>query len=115
LQHHDDIDAVLTRWTRTLAPIDVERRLGKAGVSASAMRRGNELVDAAEWQRLLRPLSGSQNPEERTVGSSMVFRGSRPIEPQVAPRMGQHGREILRDWLRMDERSIDEFMGEVAA
>jgi hypothetical protein len=45
----------------------------------------------------------------------MVFRGSRPVEPQVAPRMGQHGREILREWLGMDERAIDAFMGEVAA
>jgi crotonobetainyl-CoA:carnitine CoA-transferase CaiB-like acyl-CoA transferase len=115
LHHHDEIDAVLSRWTRTLAPIDLEHRLRKRGVAAAAMRRGNELADAAEWQQVLRPLAGSQNPNECTVGSPALFRGSRPVEPQVAPRMGQHGREVLRDWLRMDEREIDKFMGEEAA
>ena len=115
LQYHDEIDAVLSRWTRTLAPIDIEQRLRNAGVAASAMRRGNELADATEWQQVLRPLAGSLNQGERTVGSPAVFRGSRPVEPRVAPRMGQHGREVLRDWLQMDERAIDEFMGEEAA
>ena len=115
LQHHDEIDAVLSRWTRNLAPIEIEQRLTERGVAASAMRRGNELADAAEWQQVLRPLVGSQIPDDRTVGSPIVFRGSRPVEPQVAPRMGQHGREVLRDWLGMDERTINQFTGEEAA
>jgi crotonobetainyl-CoA:carnitine CoA-transferase CaiB-like acyl-CoA transferase len=114
-RHHDEIDAVLSRWTRTLAPIDLERRLSKGGIAASAMRRGNELADVTEWQQVLRPLAGSQIPGDRTVGSPAVFRGSYPVEPQVAPRMGQHGREVLRDWLQMDERDIDKLMGEEAA
>jgi crotonobetainyl-CoA:carnitine CoA-transferase CaiB-like acyl-CoA transferase len=115
LEHHDEIDAVLSRWTRSLAPIDIEQRLRISGVPASAMRRGNELAGAAEWKQVLRPLVGSQIPGDRTVGSPMVFRGSHPVEPRVAPRMGQHGREVLRDWLGMDERTIDQFMGEEVA
>lgn len=115
LQYHDEIDVLLARWTRTLAPVEIEHRLRNSGVAASAMRRGNELADAVEWKQVLRPLVGSQIPGDRTVGSPMVFRGSRPVDPQVAPRMGQHGREVLREWLRMDERSIDQFIGEEAA
>ncbi len=114
-QHHDEIDAVLSRWTRTLAPADVEQRLRTGGIAASAMLRGNELANAAEWQQVLRPLTGSLNQGERTVGSPAVFHGSHNVAPQVAPRMGQHGREILRDWLGMDDRAIDAFMGEAAA
>jgi benzylsuccinate CoA-transferase BbsF subunit len=115
LQHHDEIDAALSRWTRQLAPSDIEQRLSKRGVAASAMRRGNQLADATEWRGIVRSLAGSQNPGDQTVGFPAVFRGNRPVEPHVAPRMGQHGREILRDWLRMDDRAIDEFMGETAA
>ena len=115
LASHDEIDATLAQWTRTLTPVEVEGRLRNSGIAASAMRRGNELADAAEWKQVLRPLAGSQIPGDRTVGSPMVFHGCRPVEPRVAPRMGQHGREVLREWLGMDERSIDQFMGEEAA
>jgi benzylsuccinate CoA-transferase BbsF subunit len=114
-QGHDEIDAALTAWTRALTPLDIERRLAKRDVPAAAMRRGNELADVAEWQQVLKPLVGSKEAGERSVGSPITFRDSEPVATTVAPRVGEHGREVLRDWLGFDEPEIEKFLSEEVA
>jgi crotonobetainyl-CoA:carnitine CoA-transferase CaiB-like acyl-CoA transferase len=114
-QGHDEIDAALGAWTRTMTPLEVERRLAKAKVPAAAMRRGNDLADVAEWKRVLKPLVGSKQTGERSVGSPVAFTGCEPVPTTVAPRVGEHGRDVLRDWLGFDEAAIDKYLSEEVA
>jgi crotonobetainyl-CoA:carnitine CoA-transferase CaiB-like acyl-CoA transferase len=103
IAHHVEIDAAIESWTRTRSPAEVERRLTQRGVAAAAMRRGNDIAEVEEWRRVLHPIEGLGAPGTRVVGLPFAFRDCRPAQPVAAPHMGEHGREILRDWLNLDE------------
>ena len=100
IEHHDEIDAVLESWTRTHPRADVERRLALRGVPAAAMRRGNEIAEIEEWRQVLRPLAGW---DTKSVGLPFTFRGGARVDAVAAPRLGEHGREVMREWLNLDE------------
>jgi crotonobetainyl-CoA:carnitine CoA-transferase CaiB-like acyl-CoA transferase len=102
LAGHDRIDAVLEAWTRTLSPNEVERRLSQAGIPAAAMRRGNTIADVEEWRRVLRPLRCADGSDEKVVGLPFAFHDIAPPHAVTAPRMGEHGSDILRDWLGIE-------------
>jgi crotonobetainyl-CoA:carnitine CoA-transferase CaiB-like acyl-CoA transferase len=106
LRQHDTIDAVIEAWTSTLSPVDVEQHLKRRGIPAAAMRRGNELTEAEEWKRVLRPLDGTGGSRMEVVGLPFAFRDSAPVSMTEAPRLGANGREALRDWLQLDEQAI---------
>lgn len=114
-QGHDEIDAALAAWTRTVTPLEVERRLAKRGVASAAMRRADQLAEVTAWQQVLKPLVGSKDSGERSVGSPITFRGSEPVPTTVAPRVGEHGGAVLRDWLGFDDATIEKYMSEEAA
>ncbi|HLI19929.1 MAG TPA: CoA transferase [Stellaceae bacterium] len=107
---HDAIDAAIEAWTGGLAPAEVERRLSALGIHAAAMRRGNELEGAKEWQQILHPLREPGAEGKRVVGLPFSFRARAPIAVTEAPRMGSGGRETLRDWLKLDEAAVEEMM-----
>jgi crotonobetainyl-CoA:carnitine CoA-transferase CaiB-like acyl-CoA transferase len=54
---------------------------------------------------VLRPIEGLGEPGTRVVGLPFSFRGAPPVEAAAAPHMGEHGREVLRDWLDLDEEA----------
>jgi benzylsuccinate CoA-transferase BbsF subunit len=112
LEHHDEIDRAIESWTSSHAPAEVERRLRHGGVPAAAMRRGNDVADTEEWRQLLLPVAASGM---KAVGLPFAFRGSAPVEAVGAPRLGANGSEVLRDWLRLDDRAIADLLAEVAA
>jgi crotonobetainyl-CoA:carnitine CoA-transferase CaiB-like acyl-CoA transferase len=112
LAHHDAIDASIESWTTLLAPAEIERRLKKVGVPAAAMRRGDDLAETDEWRHLLLPIESS---DVKVVGPPFAFRESAPVEAVAAPRMGANGSEVLRDWLKLDERAIADLLPEAAA
>jgi crotonobetainyl-CoA:carnitine CoA-transferase CaiB-like acyl-CoA transferase len=103
LAHQDEIDAAIEAWTRTLAPAEVERRLTGRGIAAAAMRRGNDIAAVEEWRRVLRPIEGLGTPGTRVVGLPFSFRSAEPAQAAAPPHLGEHGREVLRDWLDLDE------------
>ncbi|HXQ54018.1 MAG TPA: CoA transferase [Stellaceae bacterium] len=112
LEQHDAIDRVLSAWTGARAPADVERRLEQRGVPAAAMRRGNELADTAEWQRLLLTV---ETTGMRVIGPPFAFRASPAVAAVAAPRMGADGGAVLRDWLKLDDAAIAGLFPEIAA
>jgi CoA:oxalate CoA-transferase len=112
LAHHDEIDAMIEAWTSALTPAEVERRLTALGVPAAAMRRGNELEDVAEWRGVLRSLQGPGAAGKKVIGLPFAFRTSAPVVATEAPRIGDGGREALREWLKLDATATDDLMRE---
>jgi len=115
LTHHDEIDAALETWTQAQAPAEVERRLTQHGVAAATMRRGNDIAEVEEWRQVLRPIDGLGAPGTKVVGLPFSFQGAAPVDAVAAPHMGEHGREVLRDWLDLDDPTIAELFHEAAA
>jgi crotonobetainyl-CoA:carnitine CoA-transferase CaiB-like acyl-CoA transferase len=95
MQHHDAIDAAIEAWTRERTPAEVEALLQARGVPAAAMRRGNDIAQTAEWQRILKPLGDG----EPSVGLPFSFRGTAPAALTPAPRVGADSDDVVRDWL----------------
>jgi benzylsuccinate CoA-transferase BbsF subunit len=93
--HHDAIDAAIEAWTSALGAADVEARLQARGVPAAAMRRGNDIAQTDEWQRILKPLGAG----EQSVGLPFSFRGTAPAALTPAPRVGADSDGVLHDWL----------------
>jgi CoA:oxalate CoA-transferase len=100
---HDEIDAAIEAWTRTLSPDEVERRLRQRGVAAAAMRRGDDIAEVDAWREVLQPIEGLGTPGTRVVGLPFRFRDAAPVKAVAPPLLGEHGREVLRDWLNVDE------------
>jgi CoA:oxalate CoA-transferase len=115
LAHHDEIDAMIEAWTGAMTPAEVERRLTALGIAAAAMRRGNELEDVAAWRGVLRPLHGPGAAGKKVIGLPFAFRASAPVVATEAPRIGDGGREALREWLKLDATAADALMHEEPA
>ena len=104
-RHHDEIDAAIAAWTGTLAAEEVERRLRAAGVAAAKMRRMDDVLDRPDPGTVFRFVPGGAKP---TLLTALPFGFAPREEPHfgVAPRLGEHTGDGLRDWLGLDASEI---------
>jgi crotonobetainyl-CoA:carnitine CoA-transferase CaiB-like acyl-CoA transferase len=107
--NHDEIDDIVTVWTKTVTKIEAMERLQAAGVPAGAVLDGRDLhFDPQLKARGL--LEAVNYPEERGMGSRRLMVGrpwrfsKMPLHIRgPAPTFGQHNREILSDVLGYEE------------
>jgi benzylsuccinate CoA-transferase BbsF subunit len=104
---HDEIDRRIEEWTSELPNTEVERRLKEAGVPAERMRRIQTLIGAPDGAEIFHSMEEPRIGSMMTTGipftlSSSAFAPSRP-----APSLGQHSREVLREWLALPENEIE--------
>jgi crotonobetainyl-CoA:carnitine CoA-transferase CaiB-like acyl-CoA transferase len=104
LQHHDEIDRTIERWTQTQTPLEVEKRLSAAGIAAQHMRRMDEILrDAGTSVFHLQP--GRSAPTLLTgLPFSFVPRPTQTFG--AAPRLGEHTDEALQQWLGLEPAAI---------
>jgi crotonobetainyl-CoA:carnitine CoA-transferase CaiB-like acyl-CoA transferase len=105
---HDEIDNAISLWTRQYSNKEVELRLLAAGISAARVRRINEVLDPVNSSAVY-----ARMPERR-VGAMLTTKLPFTLssvdlpEPYSAPRLGEHGLDVLREWLNGSEAEIDE-------
>ena len=106
MRHHDEIDERIEAWTGGLRSEDVEARLKRAGVSAARMRRVQDLVEdgvpSRAYKRMAEPRVGSM----LTTALPVEFSESTLPSGAPAPGLGQHTREVLREWLELPEHEL---------
>lgn len=110
--HKAEIDELVTAWTSQRSKLEAMRFLGACGVPAGAVRSTLELIEDPElYERGI--FHHVVHPKWGTVpiaGLPMQLADSPPrVTPPPEP--GQHGEEILREWLDLD---ADDAAGQVS-
>jgi crotonobetainyl-CoA:carnitine CoA-transferase CaiB-like acyl-CoA transferase len=107
MRHHDEIDQHIERWTRTLAPSDVEQRLHAVDIPAQHMRRVNEILDNNSIKSSsVFHLQPGRSKQTLLTGLPFSFSPPRRQEFGPAPRLGEHTEEALKQWLNLDPAEI---------
>lgn len=109
MDHHNKIDREIEAWTQRHSSAEVERRLKAAGLPAERVRRIDRVIDEPD------PATVFSHMEEQRIGSMLTTRlpfTLAPVslpEPRSAPSLGEHNRDILRQWLNLSGEQFDEF------
>jgi len=101
MANHDEIDVLITQWTRTRTKVEAMERLQGAGIPAGAVFDAKD-VNLDRHYRSRGFLETVQYPEERQMGKRVImgrpWRLSKtPLAVRgPAPALGQHNREVLQ-------------------
>ena len=110
LNHHDEIDGHISQWTSSLPPQEVMRLCQTEGVPAGVVQRSSDLFqDPQMTHRGMFP--ELDDPEVGLLpytGHLFKIRGYDSGPRFVAPAMGQHNEQILKEFLGMTEDEITE-------
>lgn len=108
-QHEAALDDAITGWTRTRDADDAERTLRRAGVTAAVVRDAGEVLGSPHLHergmltRITHPEAGAAIQAHAPWRLSRTPGGvTRP-----APCLGEHGREVLRRFLDIDDAEYD--------
>jgi crotonobetainyl-CoA:carnitine CoA-transferase CaiB-like acyl-CoA transferase len=106
LRFHDEIDSHLRKWTQTQAAPDLESRLKQVGIPAERMRRIQDVMDSDDRSEVYRSM-----PERRLGSMCMTwlpfsFSSGHWPAPTSAPSLGEHTREVLKQWLDLGDEEI---------
>ncbi|MBS0244577.1 MAG: CoA transferase, partial [Proteobacteria bacterium] len=111
LANRSEVDGLVANWTKTLDKHTAWELVSKAGVPAGAVMDTRELANDPTF-----PARGirqtMQHPEGDYVmsGWPVRFGGATPAIG-VAPKLGEHSRTVLRDWLGMDDKAVEMLQG----
>jgi crotonobetainyl-CoA:carnitine CoA-transferase CaiB-like acyl-CoA transferase len=108
LARHDEIDEAISAWSRQHSKEDAEQRLRAAGIGAAWVRRIDDAVDSPDassvFAEMTEPRVGSMWTSKLPFTLSFVDLPA----PRSAPSLGEHSREILREWLNCPAAEIEE-------
>ena len=115
-KEEDRIDVAIRHWTSTVRPDLAMVTLQAAGIAAGVARLPMDLpgdphlVKTGHWQSVDRPFMGPH------LLPSVAYREGEAELPyaieRLAPTLGQHNEEILRDLLGLTEREIEQLRGD---
>jgi benzylsuccinate CoA-transferase BbsF subunit len=105
---HDEIDEAISAWTKQTSNRDVEKRARAVGISATRVRRIDDVVDSSE------PSAVYARMAERRIGSMLTTKLPFTLSfvdlpaPRSAPSLGEHSADVLRGWLNCSDSEISE-------
>jgi crotonobetainyl-CoA:carnitine CoA-transferase CaiB-like acyl-CoA transferase len=107
LEHERDVDDMISAWTRQHDKREAMRILGDAGVPAGAVFDTMELTDDADFERrgIMQTMQHPAAGAFKMPGWPVRFDGATP-KVESSPLLGQHTKDVLADWLGLDESQI---------
>ncbi|GEP38077.1 hypothetical protein NPS01_17400 [Nocardioides psychrotolerans] len=109
VRHIDEVDAMVSEWTRQQTKEQLATCLNEAGVPSAPVREIAEVVaDPHLHERGM--LQNMEHPElgHLVVPHSPIRVGDYYAELVPSPTLGQHNQEIYGDWLGLDGERIAE-------
>ncbi len=108
MENVDELERIITEWTRTLSAAELLERLEANGVPSAKVASVSDLVEDEHIAHRGQILN-MQHPKAGTVpmqGFSMQF-GDSPMRLRYPPPLlGEHTNAILTEWLEMTESQI---------
>lgn len=108
---HDEIDAAIQSWSRTLSATDAAARLTEAGIPAAAVAEAHHLdtLPEVKARELYETVEHTVLPPLPIVGyPSRLEHGPTRMHRRRAPTLGEHNRDILGALLQLDEQEMDD-------
>lgn len=109
IEHHDEIDAMISAWTSSRAPVEVAHALQNAGIAAGWVQNPIDhledpnLAARGSWEQIDHPVSG-RHP---FLTNRVARLSATPVtRTRRAPLLGEHTDEICRDILGMGDDTI---------
>lgn len=106
MQHQDEIDAHLEQWTSELQNTDVERLLQSVGVPAQRVRRIDEIVKSRDERSIFGRMDHPPQAPRLVAKVPFIYSRYSLASPTPAPRLGEHNRDILRQWVSLSDEEI---------
>ncbi len=105
-EHRDEVDTMVSSWTRTLDKHEAWRLVSGASVPAGAVLDTREIADDKGFEaRGIRQTMRHPEGDYTMSGWPVRFGGATP-DVRVAPKLGEHTEDVLGDWLEMDAGGI---------
>lgn len=107
-EHNDEVDILVTAWTRGQRRVDIVSALMAAGIPVAPVMtvpevlQDENLVARGMIQQLEDPVLGSI----LAYGSPVSLSASAPVRPTPAPRLGENSDELLRVHLGLSDDEI---------
>jgi crotonobetainyl-CoA:carnitine CoA-transferase CaiB-like acyl-CoA transferase len=108
-QNHDELDGLISSWTREQAQIEAMHLLQKAGVIAAAVLNPKQVLldphlrERGFFDRTDQPDVGPR-PVPHQLGAK--FSSFEPDSARPAPRLGEHNREVLQGLLGLSGEDL---------
>ena len=107
-QHNDEVDVLMTAWTRTSARADIVSALMDAGIPVAPVMtvpevlRDENLVARGMIQQIEDPVLGPI----LAYGSPISMSASTPVRPSPAPRLGEDTGAVLKRHLGLSDDEV---------
>jgi crotonobetainyl-CoA:carnitine CoA-transferase CaiB-like acyl-CoA transferase len=112
--HEDAIEREVAAWTRRLDAGDVMARCQAVGIAAGVVQDARDLVESDPQLRA----RGFYQPVAHPVAGTFLHEGVVPRLADTpgaiwhaAPRLGEHTRDVLREWLGLGEGEMERLAG----
>lgn len=101
-------DGVIAEWTKTLPKDEVHRRLSAYKVPCAPVRDLVEVTDDPHMHSrgMLERIDHPEFSEIVVHNSPIRLHGTDPVERTPSPRLSEHAREILTEFLGMAEAAV---------
>lgn len=111
---HDEIDAALSIWTRSISPTDAASRLQAAGVIAAALADARDLLESEHLasRDFWAEVSGIDMGVLRYPGCPIRLSETPATYRRGAPGLGEHNSEVLNEVLGMNENEVGELLAD---
>ena len=113
VKNHDEIDEIISEWTRTQKKYDVMEQLQGEGVPAGPVMDSRD-VNLDKHYKARGFIEKFEYPADRDMGKRMLMGrpwsfSKTPMSIRgAAPKLGQHNREVLQGILGYDDARYDE-------
>jgi len=106
-QNREEVDAIVSAWTSQHDKTTAMQLVGSATIPAGAVLDTRELADDPNFvERGIRQHMTHPTWGDYVMSGWPVRFGGAPPPVQTAPLLGQHGAEVLKDWLDYDAGKV---------